>query len=622
MLPEAATCSHILMMPQKLRLKETNMKSKIKTIIFVVLGIMLSYYMSNIFTQILSPKLQFFVDASKYCEDNSLQIFRYDKEGEDVKSADGINYNYETTYGEKRIKLKFQFLNNNVIDCHINDYKNDNIKNISKYTTVAGYSNVFCIITDIVDAKHNIIWCFLFIVFLVGELYVALKIIKRKCDPYWLIYSKTSLDYIGIKPIVFSFIITVGSLLIYYGCDLQVISESIIMWQKGIDIYQLFASLNKYKGISLYMWQYDGAMLAGYGLPNLFLTPFLHFFHPENYHWMQAFVYKMFNMLLCNLTVLSIISYFIDCKKITKKKAKEVYFWSIFNPITFYVAIIFIQFDMLPVYCITLGVLLFRKNESKYVVMSAIMIAYGIATKMTSWMFIPFIAFFVVWIICKTRNLKNMSIFIIVSGLFLSILCILPRLLDTPIKRAFTKLPQSERIWFTTLAYVDSAVYVYLAIAALVFIFIINICKVNLNWKLEEVIEYILIMMGVVTLIFSGITLSTPSFYLNTLPAFALMYLYCNDNFERLIKAMFAILIGTSYLFLPEGDITASLYFFGKQPIFTAVANYMNEHGAMVKWQSTLFTISVATMLAYAYIFGKMAWEKNQTQNYQHIEEN
>ncbi len=186
------------------------MKSKIKTIIFVVLGIMLSYYMSNIFTQILSPKLQFFVDASKYCEDNSLQIFRYDKEGEDVKSADGINYNYETTYGEKRIKLKFQFLNNNVIDCHINDYKNDNIKNISKYTTVAGYSNVFCIITDIVDAKHNIIWGFLFIVFLVGELYVALKIIKRKCDPYWLIYSKTSLDYIGIKPIVFSFIITVA----------------------------------------------------------------------------------------------------------------------------------------------------------------------------------------------------------------------------------------------------------------------------------------------------------------------------------------------------------------------------------------------------------------------------
>ena len=110
--------------------------------------------------------------------------------------------------------------------------------------------------------------------------------------------------------------------------------------------------------------------------------------------------------------------------------------------------------------------------------------------------------------------------------------------------------------------------------------FIINISKVNLKWKLEDVIENVLIMMGVVTLIFSGTTLSTPSFYLNTLPAFALMYLECNDNFERLIKAMFAILIGASYLFLPEGDITASLYFLGKQPFFTLVANYMNEHGA------------------------------------------
>lgn len=598
------------------------MKNKIKTIIFVVLGIMPSYYMSNIFTQILCPKLQLFVDTSKYYEDNSIQIFEYDKQFENAISVDGMNYNYETTFGKKSVKLKFQYLNDNIINCYINDQKNDNVKSISKYTTVEGYSNIFCIATDIASSKHNIIFVFLFIVFLVGELYIALIITKRKCDPYWLIYSKGSVDYIGTKPILLSFIIAASSIIIYYGCDLQVISESIIMWQKGIDIYQLFACLNKYKGISLYMWQYDGAMLAGYGLPNLLLTPFLHFFNPGSYHWMQAFIYKMFNMLLCNLIVLSLISYFIDCKKITKKRAKEVYFWSIFNPITFYVAIVFIQFDMLPIYCITLGILLLKKNESEYVVMSALMIAYGIATKMTAWMFVPFIAFLIVWILCKTHNWKKMGIFIIVGGVFLSIICVLPRLFDTPIKKAFTKLPQSERIWFTTLAYVDSAVYVYLAIAALVFVFIINISKVNLKWKLEDVIENVLIMMGVVTLIFSGTTLSTPSFYLNTLPAFALMYLECNDNFERLIKAMFAILIGASYLFLPEGDITASLYFLGKQPFFTLVANYMNEHGAMVKWQSALFTISVAAMLAYAYIFGKMVEKKVQSQNYQHIEDN
>mgnify|MGYP006959107341 CR=1 FL=1 len=99
------------------------MKNKIKTIIFVVLGIMLSYYMSNIFTQILCPKLQLFVDTSKYYEDNSIQIFEYDKQFENAISVDGMNYNYETTFGKKSVKLKFQYLNDNIINCYINDQK-------------------------------------------------------------------------------------------------------------------------------------------------------------------------------------------------------------------------------------------------------------------------------------------------------------------------------------------------------------------------------------------------------------------------------------------------------------------------------------------------------------------
>jgi len=53
----------------------------------------------------------------------------------------------------------------------------------------------------------------------------------------------------------------------------------------------------------------------------------------------------------------------------------------------------------------------------------------------------------------------------------------------------------------------------------------------------------------------------------------------------------------------PGGDVTATLQFFGKQPIFSPVFRLAEEAGISVQWNSLLFTISVASMWVYIKVF-------------------
>lgn len=99
-------------------------------------------------------------------------------------------------------------------------------------------------------------------------------------------------------------------------------------------------------------------MLVDYGLSSYLPYPTPGGFQPGTYHWLQSSLYKMLNMLLMNGAVLSLISPFLERGFPKEEWARGVYYFSIFNPLCFWIAIIFIWSDMLPVYCILLGLLL------------------------------------------------------------------------------------------------------------------------------------------------------------------------------------------------------------------------------------------------------------------------
>ncbi len=589
------------------------MHQNIKFGIIVMIGLILSIYVSDFFCQILSPNLQLYIDLEKYNEDKTIQIFEYDKEVESINSDDQKNYLYDSNYKNHEIHLELIVDSGGLHAVYLNDSKVDNIKKISDYIlndTDQKYGNVYCINTNIHGQRHYIINLFSFILFFFIYILVVMRLKKTGGDFSVFIYSKSSLDIIGIKPIITSIIVAVVSVVIHYGCDISAISQAIYMWQNGIDIYQL-STIERYKGAIYYMWPYEGMLLAGYSLPSYLVNIFIHNFGSRDYLWAHAILYKVFNMILCNMIVISMLSYLLETGKISKEKVKKIYLWSIFNPVTFYVAIIFIQLDILPVYFITLGILLLNKKETTF--LSAVLLALGFSCKMTIWILIPVVLLLFYWIWYKEKDCRRKSaIQILLFFIILFSMVLLPRFVDTPIKRALAHIPQAERIWYTTIPYVDSSAYFYVTIGALILVFMLVISRINLKWNLSEMINTSLLMIGIITLVFSGTILSTPSFYLHTLPACVIMYAMCENGFERSIKGLPTFLIIVIWMFMPEGDISASLAFLGKEPIFTKIYQILSANGKIVKWQSLLLTVAASAMFSYAVIFYRMITSKGE----------
>ena len=581
------------------------MHRRARQIIRYILVLFLGVYLSYVFTNIISPKVQLFVDISSKNIDDSIQIFTYNEEYLNVFPDENGRYSANIDIYSKSYNMDFLIRNDGVLECNINGDKFDKITKISEYTTSYLYQNCYCIKLNVKSSFHFIIFIGITFFWVLIFWYInAHELFSNKQYRYLFTYSKTAFIYIGWKPLILSFAVTLISLAFYYGCDLNVISETIILYQKGIDFYQMFASLNQYKGAELLMWQYNGSMLAGYNLISLLFYPFLCFFDPGKYHLIQAFEYKLFNLAICNLLILSVISFLIDNEFIQSSRAKELYYWSIFNPLTFYVAIIFIQFDILPAYLIGLGILLLQ-DIHKNKIISATLIGLGISCKMTLYLFIPSIIFLIFFVFFKEHDKTKQKIcFLTILSFIFMLVLLIPQLLDTPISIAYKNLAQSERIWFTTIQYAPT-VFLFICIFGLIVLFVFNIYNINLKIPLNNVILNTLYFIGAIALIFSFATLSTPSFFIQTIPAFILLYMGSDDNFQRFWIASVGLLVASNMMFIPEGDITSSLMFFEKKPLFTLLKEIMIEQGEKVKWISLIHTITCSVAFAYAIIFVK-----------------
>lgn len=581
---------------------------KKKNIILCIASFIIALYLAGIFTNIISPKIQVFIDAARWNENRSLQVFCYGTEYTDLMPMENNKYNCSLSIYSQLFNIEFEFEGDDLKNCVINGANFDDISKISEYTTYNLYTTTHCLKTNVVSPTHNIIFVIMFLFWWTILYYAAVKeIFISKKSAAVFIYSESSYNAIGIRPIIISLIVTLITVLIHYGCDFNPLSESIVLYQKGIDIYQMLSVLNNYKNASLLMWQYEGSLLAGYNLFSYLWYPLLHFFDPMKYHWIQVFGYKIVHIILYNMLVLSVISYLIDHSFINTAKAKKIYYLTIFNPMTYWVAIIFIQFDMLPAYCITLGLLLLsdlKKNK----VLSALLLAFGLSAKMPLFLFIPMIALLIFIIILKEwRKCKTDIIcFSVIMFMLFAVVLIFPRLLDTPLSNAYSHLAQAERIWYTSIQYAPE-VFVFVAIFALICIYIFNISIITLQATTERLILNVLYFIGAVVLVFSFATLSTPSFYIQTIPAFALLYSETDDKLQSLLLAALGSLMVFSYMFAPEGDITATLLFFGRQPIFSEMMDIMQSVGMKTKWVSFLFTISVAAMFSFAMIFMQKA---------------
>ena len=561
----------------------------------------MSLYLAVFFSRLYVPDIQLFLDTDRI-QEQQVMAFVYDEApvallpvGEEtyegVVRSDGL---------EKRVRVR---LSEGILQsCEIANREEEFIP-VSRYITSNDYLGTYCVQLEQRTAQRFRVGA-IFFAGILALFALALRENRREGRTWSrLMYSDAAVRAIGRKPILLSFAVSAISLFIFYGCDLKPLAESIILWQKGVDLFQLFACINPYKSVELYSWQYEGMMLAGYGLPSYLLYPTLGGFQPGAYHWLQSFLYKMLNMLLMNGTVLSLISFLLERGLLKEERAREVYYFSVFNPLCFWIAIIFIQFDMLPVYCTLLGLLLLsdvQKNKWS----AALFLGFGVACKVTYLMLLPSMAFLMLTLFVRDRKArKDWLLFGLGFGLLLFVFLLLPRILHTPLHLAYRDLPQTKRLWRLAFPLVSTEIRTYAAIVGLVIAFLWSVLHWDTKAAMPVQILRTVLMLAVIMFTFSSLTLSTPSFYLVSLPAFVLLVRQSRNRYECVLKSILSLLVVTQFLLRPEGDITATLWFFGKTPVFTRVLRAVEASGKALWWKSFLYSVSYGAMLVYLKLF-------------------
>ena len=417
-----------------------------------------------------------------------------------------------------------------------------------------------------------------------------------------LIYDLSVLKAVGKAPIACSIILSIISIIIKPGCDYEPISRAIATNLSGIDIYQLqYIYEIHVLDRSFVTWPYNPIMLLFYSVAGIFSLKYYPFYLKTTFDIFPAILLKITNIILLNATVLGIIGFLSDQKIIKNDNIKKIYLWSIFNPLVFYISIIFIQLDVFPMYCICLGILLLCKINFKIQngIISAILLACGISCKLQNILIIPPLFLFLFMVMLHNRKkIYVIFLFLTLSATFLSNVFVTNSIIHALINSA----KQAERIWYSIFTLAPN-VHIYITFFVLIFIFLINVFMYHSQITSCTLIYNTLFMIGEITLAFSFSMLSTPSTLIYVFPSFVLLMALENDWIKRIMINFFSVLCVSDVMFTSIGDITASLNYIGKTGIFTTITLLNSPES--IQFTSILTTISKAGMFAYTLLFYK-----------------
>ena len=572
-----------------------------------ILIVLLSIYLSYVFTNIAVPRVQLFLDLANYENTGTVEIFKYDTEYRSLTADSNGIYSTEYTVYDEPVKVSFSVVDGAPINVKINEKDFFNTGKISDYTVVPAYSHTYVLKTNYLGfAFFPVLFLFAAIFWASFEFILNKVILTSKDKIFKIVYSRSGVENIGKKTIIIPFIITAISIIIYHGCDLVPLAESIKLSGSGTDIYQLFACLNKYKDIELFLWQYDGMMLAFYKLVS-FMSYIPFKFDVNSYHWGYTILYKFINIILLNLTAISLVSFMLDHNIIPREKSKNIYLWTVLNPVTFYVAVVFIQFDALPLYLFTLGILLLDNIEDNKI-LPFLLIAFGISCKIPMMMAMPVIGMMGLYFLLKSRGdrLKKLILYFLFFFIMLLIIFFIPRILHAPLGVAYSGMRAAQRMWWTTVQYAP-VVYLFVTVMIVEIICLLNYIKLNLKVSVVDLIQNSLLIVATIIYGFSFSVLSTPGIFIITLPAFAFVYARMEDNLQRFIFGFGGLLMVVYVLFSSIGDISATAVFFGGKAYFIEIEHMYAGTPTGTQINSVLHTVSNSAMLGYAVIFFKEA---------------
>lgn len=595
------------------------MKFNYKKILLVAIVFILTFFVSAKIIDMIFFDYMFVVDMQ---EDGNYKLTNSYNNGTYFELNKNEEY-FETTIPENvigyslELKIKLDEQNKRIEEVIYNEKKleEDNIIKLTDYTKYdKTYENM-----PLFMINRNIIkkMCATLALATASTIMISLILLKEKkeCekeDKKFLgifTYSTSFFKLLNKKDyIIISFVFLITSF-VTVGCDAKVIANVGNLFAEDIDMYQLQVNSRLITGREYAEFPYNSLMLCIWGgimtvfRPITKILPVI-----GKYPYFEVSILKLFSLVFIFLTISAVISFMLDKKIIEEKRAKWIYYLSLFNPVTFYVAILFVQLDALTLYLIVTGTLLLN-NLNKNRFLGILLLSIGLMLKMQILFLIPTAIIAILYIIfygCKDKTVDKIVRLVKCGAIFawiaLSTFLIL-YVLKTPFYYLESNLAQSERLWYTTIQYTGTT-YLYVALGALAIATILFVLNIHSKIKIENVIMASLIYYAVIIFLFSFAVLPTPSIYIVTLGGMIVMLALEKDKLKNIMLTLVSVLIIVCPMFSDYGDISKIIKNPNETGFITNFIQNMPEKD-MIKINSITFTVSAVSMLTYAIYMGK-----------------
>lgn len=593
------------------------MKKAKAALLWIITAVICVFIAWEIATEIF-PQPQFTVDLAE-ARSQVVTIYTYHDQGTPFPATltgpDSYACDIPQGYWKNAYHLEFTVdpANNRVLSATINGEaaKREQIVHVSE---VAFNSDPYVNTVVLHTSEIELITAIVFICLLIVLLLICLCVKKEiDCNTSGnsllktLLSGGTALHYIGKKTRFWALLSIVLSCAIAVGCDVDMFIGTMNLKNYGVNIYQLHATINQRYQIQTIGWPYNIPMLLFYDIGTFPAALFKKMFDVRSYHLWQYLMYKAINATLLMATIIGILSFLEKKKAISEKKIKTAFIWSFFNPVTYYVAIVFIQLDIFPICCLTLACLLLAENRTP--VLAGILLAVGMFCKTQGIIVLPLVLILLFFVFLHASGkIEKIRVFkTILFTLITAVLFLLPNLIKgTPLSLLGQYMPHMGRIFYTTIPYAPN---VFLYITPMVLILAIIAILIHLNFSTSKYAALVCVqyMIAAIILLFSFSMLSTPSLLLYCIAAFTVEYAFATDNLQRSILGGLSVLTVLDYAFAPEGDVLGLLRYFNFPYTFTNISSLLSGTNKGVIYTSLLFTIAHSTMLALGIYFCRKA---------------
>lgn len=576
----------------------------LKKILFVFIILFTSIFINGKILDIIFHDYMFVVDM------NNTESYRITNSYNNGVTFDLIeddeyyitNISKEITGEELQIKLKLNEEEKRIEKVLINNIElsKNNIIKLTDYSQFEeSYANIPLFIIE--NNSNFKTFALIFLSIIVTTIISIIFLSKNKISSF--IYSASFIKLLKRWDWIILIIVFLAISFVTVGCDAKIIANVGNLFYEDIDMYQLQVNTRLITNRVYAEFPYNPLMLCIWGgilsifRPLIKMLPII-----GDYPFFEVSIIKCFNLIFIFLTLCSLLSFLLDHKIIDKKRAKWIYYLGLFNPLTFYVALLFVQLDPLTLYLMIIGTLLLSKlNENNY--LGIVLISIGLLLKMQILFLLPSVVFLILYILFFCSNdklIKKINKLVIcgfIFGFFALNTFIIPYLLKTPFYHLEANFEQSERMWFTTIPYASN-IFLFITLGSLAIVTILFVLNIHSKIKKENFIISTILNYAVIVFMFSFSIIPTPSIYMLSLGAIVMILALEKDKLKNFLFIIMLTLIITCPMFSDYGDISKILKNPNEPGFITEYVQKMDQKDSE-RFISIIFTISAVSMLTY-----------------------